>query len=412
MKNDRDEITHFITVNEDITERRELELQLQQSQKMDSIGQLAGGIAHDFNNNLTAINGYADLAIMTTEKDNPVYLHIKSIKESGDRAANLVRQLLAFSRKQIIDVQYLDINKVILDLGKMLQRMIGEDVRIEYRLSQNILSIEADPAQIEQILMNLVVNARDAINMKTNVAAEKLIIIETKCRLLDEHYRKLRPEVLTGEYIQFSVSDTGIGMDEKTRQRIFEPFYTTKERGKGTGLGLATVYGIVKQNNAYIYVYSEPNQGSSFKVMWPVAESVLESEQIEEVGQLIRNGNETILIVEDDKDVLNYARMSLETMGYTILEANNGQMGLDVLEKHAKDIHLVLSDVVMPVMSGVEMGNRIIELYPHIKIIYASGYADENILQYTHITKCANFLSKPFTTIELSQLVRNILDQD
>jgi PAS domain S-box-containing protein len=408
VKNEAGAISHFVAVSEDISKQRELEQQLAQSQKMESIGQLAGGIAHDFNNILTAINGYAELSMMMLEMDNPVYEQVKAIKESGDRAGNLVRQLLAFSRKQVIDPQYININNLIMDLGKMLQRIIGEDIRIDYLFADKIATIEADPAQVEQIIINLVVNARDAINLKTDLASEKRISISTAQKYLDQSYVQSHAEAKTGDFIVISVTDSGIGMNEETRQRIFEPFFTTKDKGKGTGLGLATVYGIVHQNNGFIYVYSEIGKGTTFKIYWPVSEYLPNEKDDNEPAQSILKGTETILVVEDDPDVLQYTKISLVTLGYQVLEAHNGKEALAILREYHDRINLIFTDVIMPEMGGNELAEQVHTLYPNIRVLFASGYTDDRI---TEEALSKNFIAKPFTTYELSVKIREVIQQ-
>ncbi len=410
IKDEDGKITHFVSVKLDITEKKRLEEQLAQSHKLEGIGQLAGGIAHDFNNILTAIKGYAELAKLRISKEERAYRDITLILESAKRAERLVQQLLTFSRKQIIQPKILDVNESIKGLYKLLNRMIGEDIEIKMSLAPNIAPIKADPVQLEQILINLFVNARDAINQKTDRASEKLIEIETRQIYVDQLLARRHMGLQQGNYVVISVTDNGIGMDQKTMKRIFEPFFTTKEVGKGTGLGLSTVYGIIQQNKGSITVYSEPGKGTTFKIFWPVVEeyqTVVDNNG--ENGELT-GGNETILVVEDDEKVRNIAKEILTQFGYQVIEAANGLQAYNLIKKKKVKIDLLLTDLIMPKMNGRELAEKLQPLYPDLKIIYCSGYTDGQItneLGADHI----NFLSKPFSTEGLLRKVREVLDQ-
>jgi len=390
----------------DLTERKKLEQQLVQSQKMEAIGKLAGGVAHDFNNILTVILGYCELANMAISKDNPVYEYFHQIEISGKKAASLTNQLLAFSRRQFIKLSIVNVNSVIADMQKMLHRVIGEDIEIRTKLEQDIKLIKADPAQIEQIIMNLSVNARDAMPNGGRLT------VETKNVALDSEYAKEHSGVKPGSYILISVSDTGIGMGKEIKDQIFEPFFTTKEKGKGTGLGLSTVYGIVKQNDGFIYVYSEPNVGTTFKIYFPCTnEEISEPESNPDDVISDFSGNETILVVEDEESVRKFTVSSLKKYGYNVLEASNGHKALKYFPKnHSSNIHLLITDVIMPNMNGRELANKIFSIDPKIKVLFMSGYTDDMILRHGISSTELAFIQKPFSTTELLQKVREVLD--
>jgi two-component system, cell cycle sensor histidine kinase and response regulator CckA len=388
----------------DVTERKQLEEQLRQSQKLEAIGQLAGGIAHDFNNLLTAINGYSELTLRRLQADDPLQQNIKEIMKAGERAAALTRHLLAFSRKQVLQPKVLDLNAVVSELEKMLQRLIGEDIEMRTVLGTEIGSVRADPGQIEQIIMNLVVNARDAMPHGGKLT------IETENVSLDESYAKNHIAVTPGPYVMLAVSDTGMGMADETRARIFEPFFTTKEVGKGTGLGLSTVYGIVKQSGGNIWVYSEVGRGTTFKIYLPrVDEGAEEYKRSAEAEGAVR-GAETVLLTEDEEIVRKLARQVLELYGYRVLEAANGGTALLICERHAGPIHLLITDVVMPEMSGRELADRLAGLRPEMKVLYMSGYTDNAIVHHGVLDESANFIQKPFSTDALARKVREVLD--
>ncbi len=385
-------------------ERQKLEQQLHQSQKMESIGRLAGGVAHDFNNILSVINGYAELCLVEMEEDNPFREKLNIILEAGNRATRLTQQLLAFSRKQIIRQELLDVNKEIDGIRKMLDRLLGEDIEIEICRSKDLWPVKADRSQLEQVVLNLAINARDAME-----SGGKLTI-ETANVALDELYMKEHYNITPGDYVMLVISDTGQGMSRETREHIFEPFFTTKEKGKGTGLGLATVYGIIKQNSGEIMVYSEPGKGSTFKIYLPRGEEVVGEK---EAGPLEEDkggsrGVETIMLVEDDEMVRTLSVDILAGLGYTVLEAENGEDALHVSNRYHGDIDLLLTDVVMPKMGGAELAEKMMKLYPEIKVLFMSGYTENTIVKQGILTAGVNFVHKPVTPKSLSLAVRKI----
>lgn len=395
----------------DITEKlwaekalRQSEEQLRQAQKLESVGRLAGGIAHDFNNMLTAINGYSDLLLAQLEPGNPLRRNVEEIKKAGVRSAELTRQLLAFSRRQILQPKIIDLNKVINDTTVMLQRLIGEDIQLIAALNPDIGMIEADPGQIAQVLLNLTVNSRDAMpNGGT-------IVIETESVRLDEHYVGRHRAVRAGNYVMLAVSDTGFGMSEEIQQQVFEPFFTTKDPGKGTGLGMSTVYGIVKQSGGNIWVYSEPRKGTTVKVYLPlISEHDQTPEDSGEKDDLMR-GTETILLVEDEEVVRRLSREVLELCGYKVIEAENGIAALSLCERFDGHIHLLMTDVVMPKMGGRELAQILQEAYPQMAVLFTSGYTDDAIIRHGILNDGANFIQKPFTFENLTRKVREMLD--
>lgn len=391
----------------DITERKRLKEQLLQSQKMEAIGRLAGGVAHDFNNLLTAILGYSELVLANLKLNRPVREEIEEITKAAERASSLTSQLLAFSRKQVLQPQVLDLNAVIARTEKMLQRLIGEDLELITVLHPELGRVKADPGHMEQIIMNLAVNARDAM------PGGGKLTIETANVVLDDEYARRHIEVAPGAYVMLAMSDTGQGMDDETRSHIFEPFFSTKEQGKGTGLGLSTVYGIVKQSGGYIWVYSEPGTGSSFKIYLPrIEESPNEIRPRDTLGPVPR-GTETVLLVEDEPTVLKLASSLLRKLGYKVLEASNGQEALALVKEECagREIDLVMTDVVMPEMGGMALTNRLRVLRPEIKVLFTSGYTDEAVLIHKFISGDVPFLQKPFTAESLARKVREVLDR-
>ncbi len=393
----------------DITEKKRLEAQFAQVQKMESIGTLAGGIAHDFNNLLTVINGYAEMALMCMDAGNPLHKDITTILEAGKLAENLTRQLLAFSRKQIYNPEILNINQLISSIDKILRRLIYEDIRIDRVFIDNLPNIKADKSQLEQIFINLVVNARDALHAVKKPDFQKKITIETGQVFLDTDYVSKHPGSREGRHIFFTVSDNGVGMDEQTRQKVFEPFFTTKEKHKGTGLGLSMVYGIVKQNNGFVYVYSEPGKGTMFKIYWPATD---EENNVEEaaIDDEILYGNETILVVEDEEEVCRFASESLTSLGYNVFKADDGRLALELIKKEKLKIDLIVTDLIMPELNGKEFIEKVKKIYQDINVIFVSGYTDNHIVHDGLLEKDVNFLHKPYSIKTLAAAVRKVLD--
>jgi two-component system cell cycle sensor histidine kinase/response regulator CckA len=387
-----------------ITERERVEAQLRQAQKMEAIGLLAGGIAHDFNNMLTVIVGYSDLMLQKLRADDPLRSEVEQVKEAGVRASLLTRQLLAFSRKQVLQPRVLDLNAILTNMDRMLQRLIGEDISLLTVPAPGLGRVHADPGQIEQVIMNLAVNARDAMPQGGKLT------IETANVQLDDGYVRQHAGSKPGPHVMLAVSDTGCGMDAATQARIFEPFFTTKEPGKGTGLGLSTVYGIVKQSGGYIWVYSEPGHGTASKVYLPRVEAVAEAvEPSREAAQTPR-GSETILLVEDDYGVRKLIHSILHAYGYRVVEAHHGKHAIQVCEQHAGPIHLMVTDVVMPEMSGRELEERLKPSHPDMKVLFMSGYTHKGIVHHGELVPGTAFLQKPFTPDALARKVREVLD--
>jgi PAS domain S-box-containing protein len=398
------EIINYVAVARDVTRELEIEKQLQQAQKMESIGTLAGGIAHDFNNLLSIIIGNADLALMSLDS-HPAAKHLEEIQNAGQRAGDLTRQILAFSRKQMIQPQVLNLNDLLKNTRKMLGRLIGENIDLVTMLAPDLKNVKADPGQIEQVILNLAVNARDAMPGGGRLA------IETANAVLEKGSNGLHFDVEPGPYIMLAVQDAGTGMDAEIRARIFEPFFTTKEKGKGTGMGLATVYGIVKQNRGSICVYSEPGQGSTFKIYLPRCEETTESApEKDRFAPAHVGGGETILVVEDDGMLRDMTRRVLVGHGYRVLEAQNGQEAVRVGETAEGPIHLVLTDVIMPGMNVREMADRLQKMRKGVKILYVSGYTDDTIAPYGVLEEGIEFIGKPFTSREIIGKIRRVLD--
>jgi two-component system, cell cycle sensor histidine kinase and response regulator CckA len=386
----------------DITDRKRLENQLRQSQKMEAVGQLAGGIAHDFNNLLTVINGYSELLTLrdlSPEMSEP----INQILNAGKKATQLTSQLLAFSRKQIIQTKSLNLNTIISNQLKMLQRLLGEDIIINSDLNPKLKNVNADQGQIEQIIMNIAINARDAMPFGGK------LILETDNVQITKKNMPNNPEIKPGKYILIKINDNGVGMDSETQSRIFEPFYTTKGRDKGTGLGLATVYGIVKQNNGFVYVDSEPGKGSIFTIYLPKIEK--NDDTIEDRDKLYieLQGSETILLVEDDPSVREVTRSSLVSYGYEIITAENGNDALKKYKSNSRNIDLLLTDVIMPQMGGRELAEKLLDLNPNLKILYFSGYTDDNIIKRGVMDDGMEFIQKPFSSTNLAGKIKDIL---
>jgi two-component system cell cycle sensor histidine kinase/response regulator CckA len=389
-------------IAEDVTERRALEEQFRQAQKMEAVGRLAGGVAHDFNNLLMVISGYAEVILTKLDHDHPLTEKARAIQQAADRATTLTRQLLAFSRKQLLELKVVDVNAIVSDMERLLRPLIGENVQLLAKLDPNAGYTRADAGQLEQVLMNLVVNAKDAM------PAGGTLTIETQNIAVDETHRRGQTFIHPGRYVMLSVSDTGMGMDKETQSRIFEPFFTTKEKGKGTGLGLSTVYGIVKQSGGYVMVQSEPGRGSTFHIYLPQVEGTAEKNVLP-VARAAAGGTETILLVEDEESVRQLVRDTLESKGYKVVEAENGENGLKVASALQAKIELVITDVVMPGMGGREMVEQLARLRPETKVLYLSGYTEDAILSEGTIMTGATFLQKPFTLQNLSRKVRELL---
>jgi PAS domain S-box-containing protein len=386
-------------------EMRSLQEQLRQSQKMEAIGRLAGGIAHDFNNLLTIIKGYSQLSLIELKEDTPLRGNIEHIHTATDRAADLVRQLLAFSRRQILEMKVWDLNTILTNLHNMLRRLIGEDIELTTILGKDLGRVKTDLGWIEQAIMNLVVNARDAM------PSGGKLTIETGNAVLDEAYVSGRVGVKPGRYVVLSVSDTGVGMIPEVRERLFEPFFSTKEKDKGTGLGLSTVYGIVKQSDGDIWVYTEPGKGSTFKIYLPRVDAPPEQPREKVSGDELLRGSETILLVEDEEEVRKLAIRVLERQGYKVLEAHDGDEALLVCEQHQGPIHLMLTDVVMPGMNGHELAKRLEPFHPEMKVLYMSGYTDNAIVLHGVLVEGVHYIQKPFTVNALAKKVREVLEQ-
>ena len=400
------QVVNYVAVKRDVTDVRRMEEQLRQSQKMEAVGRLAGGVAHDFNNLLTAISGYSDLLLHRLPEYSTLRRDVEEIRKAGDRAAALTHQLLAFSRRQVLQPKVLDLNAVVTNMGQMLRRLVGENVELSTDLSPSLSRVKADPGQIEQVIVNLAINARDAMPDGGRIT------IATADADLSPAYAVAHPEVRPGPHVLLSVADTGHGMDDETQAHLFEPFFTTKERGKGTGLGLATVYGIVQQSGGHIRVNSAADSGSTFLIYLPRVDAPEDDSQGEVRPPLPRPspGTETVLLAEDEEGVRRFAREILSGNGYKVLEAGNGREALLLSEAHRGEIHLLLTDVVMPKMSGRELTERIRPLRPDLRILYMSGYIDDAILRHDVLEDGIPFLQKPFTSEGLARKVREVLD--
>ncbi len=401
-----------VAANRDVTERKraeqsqaKLEAQLRQAQKMESIGRLAGGVAHDFNNLLTVIQGYSIFMQDRLPAEDSLRADLEQILRASERATALTRQLLAFSRKQKLAPAVLDLNDLVANLRKMLERLIGEDITLSTDLQPGLCSVVADPGQIEQVVMNLVVNARDA--MPTG----GLLTIETGNVHLNDRYDRTHLGSLTGPCVMLAITDTGCGMDEQTQARLFEPFFTTKEPDKGTGLGLATAYGIIKQSGGDITVYSEPGQGTTFKIYLPIGKTTPSCSTAPQNQYVTLGGSETILVVEDAEIVRDLVRTTLQDKGYTLLDARHGGEALDLSRQYQGTIDLLVTDVVMPQMSGRELAEHLKTVRPQMKVLFMSGYTEDAVVRHGLLTTEVEFLSKPFSPGKLILKVREVLDK-
>ncbi len=388
----------------DITDRKQLADQLRQSQKMQAIGELAGGVAHDFNNLLMVVKGHAEILLSRLPESSPLRNNVEQVDGAADRAASLTRQLLAFSRMQVLQPRVLDLNEVVGGLTKMFSRVIGENIEMVFVPGARLGRVKADRTQIEQVLLNLVVNARDAMPNGGRVT------IGTSNAYLDREYSVKHHSLQPGHWIMLTVSDTGCGMDAQTQSRIFEPFFTTKAQGKGTGLGLATVYGVVKQSGGFIYVYSEVGRGTTFKIYLPQVSAAVDKEAVEKTVVPPARGSETILVVEDEESVRELVRDYLAATGYNVLEASDGAQALEIAAAHRGPIHMVVTDVVMPRLSGRELVARITAQRPNLKVLYISGYTDDSIFRNGVLEGGVAYLQKPFNLKTIAQKIREVLD--
>lgn len=404
VRDETGRLTHFIGVQADVTARRNLEEQFRQAQKMEAIGQLAGGVAHDFNNLLTIINGYSDVLLQSLPATDPMRDMVDEIHKAGERSAGLTRQLLAFSRKQVLAPRVLDLNEVLADIDKMLRRLIGEDVRLTTTLASDTWAVRADPGQIEQVLLHLAVNARDAMPLGGR------LIIETRNVEIDEEYVRNHTDAQIGPHALLSVTDTGSGMPPEVKAKVFEPFFTTKGHGKGTGLGLATVYGIVKQSGGHIAINSRVGAGTTFQIYLPRVEKVSGGSKLLSGFQLPPRGTETILLVEDEDGVRALTRHVLEGCGYTVLVAANGDEAVRLARRHDGPIHLLITDVVMPGAGGRAVAEQMTMSDPMMRVLFVSGYTDDAVIRHGVLSEGVNFLQKPFSSVTLAFKVREVLD--
>jgi PAS domain S-box-containing protein len=403
VKDAHGDIAHFVAIKRDLTAEKALQAQFLQAQKMESVGQLAGGIAHDFNNLLTVINSTAELAAMGLSEDDSMREELLTIGTAGTKAAALTRQLLAFSRQQILQPAVISLNSVVLHLEGMLRRVISENIELVIRLDDALSNVSVDPGQIEQVIINLVINSRDAMPNGGQV------IIETRNIALDETFASTHAAVRPGPHVMLAISDTGVGMNQATQLKIFEPFFTTKDPAKGTGLGLSTAYGIVKQSGGDIQMYSEVGHGTTIKIYLPRVGG--ESRESEAARPLrAERGTETILVVDDAVEVCSMAKRVLERAGYTVLAAGSGVEALSLLDHREGPVHLMLTDMVMPGMSGRELSERIATSQPDTKILYTSGYTSDVIVQQGVLDHGLNFIGKPYAISALMSKVREVLD--
>ncbi|MCH8898323.1 MAG: response regulator, partial [Chloroflexi bacterium] len=395
----------LLSVLRDLTERKLLEGRLSQAQKLETVGRLAGGVAHDFNNVLTAIMGYTQLSLLLAPAECEISDHLQEIKKAADRAANLTGQLLAFSRQQVIEPKVLDLNDVVINLGKMLRRLIGEDIELITLPATELDLVKADPGQIEQVLLNLAVNARDAMPDGGKLT------IKTACVTLDAEYVRHHEDASPGRHVMLVVSDTGTGISEEVQKHMFEPFFTTKMVGKGTGLGLATCFGIVQQSGGHIEVETEPGQGTSFKVYLPVTEETYEVQPKIVDSSISPQGNETVLLAEDESMVRSMVATVLRDRGYVVLEASNGEEALRMVQSQGgENIELLVTDVVMPQMNGRELAEKLHDSHPNLKFLFTSGYIGGPWSELDILPNSAGFLAKPYMPETLAVKVREALD--
>ena len=399
-----DEVLEIIA--EDVTERRVLEDQFRQAQKMEAVGRLAGGVAHDFNNLLMVIGGYTEVLLEQLEPASAMYQKALAVQQAADRATTLTRQLLAFSRKQLLELKVVDVNAIVSDMERLLRPLIGENIELTTKLAAGLGRTRADAGQLEQVIMNLVVNAKDAMPDGGKIT------IHTANVTLDGALRREHTIIHPGPYVLISVTDTGLGMDKETQSRIFEPFFTTKENGKGTGLGLSTVYGSVKQSGGYVFAQSEVAQGTTFRIYLPQVEDAADITGPAKTVSAETGGSETVLLVEDEESVRQLVRETLESKGYIVMEAGNGEEGLKIADSHNGPIHMMITDVVMPGISGRELAKRLMQVRPETKILYLSGYTEDAIVHQGVLETGTAFLQKPFTLQTLSRKVREVLRGD
>ncbi len=414
VKDEGGHIIQFAAIKRDISREMELEAVLRQSQKLETIGQLVGGIAHDFNNILTAINGYSELAMKEQDPGSRGLKYLEKVRDAGERASELTKKLLGFGRKQMIQPKVLDLSQTIREFESIAKRLIGEDIELVLNLKENLSPVFADPSQIDQVLMNLLVNARDAIHENRESGARK-IVVETSETYLDEAYVKKHIGASVGPHILLNVTDTGVGIPREIQLKIFEPFFTTKKVGTGTGLGLATILGIVKQNNGSVFVYSEVGQGATFKIYWPIykADTIVSGlrSRFSETNHIVK-GSGTILLVEDEADVREFARDVLENSGYTVLEAASGESAMELLEHYEGPLDLLFTDIVMPGMSGIELAGKLHRIHPDLKKLYASGYSEEVLEQKGIHGVNSALLMKPYSRGELTRRIHNLLKKN
>ena len=409
VRNQAGELVNYVATLHDVTREVQLEEQFRQAQKMEALGRLAGGIAHDFNNLLTVVHISATLIERQLRPEDPLWEHVKRIQLTGSRAANLTKQLLSFSRREVIEPTVLNLNDLVGKLSRILERVVGDDVELVTALAGDLWPVKVDPSQIDQVIMNLVVNARDAMPQGGTLT------IETANTFLDEAYAATHVDVQPGKHVMLAIIDTGMGMNREVKSHLFEPFFTTKEPGQGTGLGLATVFGIVKQSGGHIRVASELGQGTTFHIYLPCADEdnaphEAATDLLPQSSARLVHGTQTVLVAEDDADVLKLAAEVLQSCGYRVLAAGNGPEAVQISAQHDGPIHLLLTDVVMPQMNGQELAKHLQSQRPDLRVLYMSGYADNAIVQHGVLALGAAFLPKPFTIEELTQMVRTVLE--